>query len=284
MCYLDTRQSKCWGRNVYGQLGLGHGNAIGDNELPSSIGTIDFGEEDGMMLEVQKISSGNSFSCALLSNEKVKCWGRNQYGQLGLGHTNTIGDNELLISQQAIALREEAIDVSVGSDSACALLKSGQLQCWGRNQYGQLGLGHTNTIGDDETLEDLLFVTTGGDESLIYSRFSISSISPEILSPIQFDASPSVSKNEVSSYSWDFEDGLTQIGKSVTQSFTSVGPRKVKLTVTDRLGNSSFQEKTIVVEPAVRRLIMTDHQLFKMEKNKAIFFDLKPAQHGEIFP
>jgi hypothetical protein len=30
-------------------------------------------------------------------------------------------------------------------------LADANIRCWGRNDYGQLGYGHTDTIGDDET-------------------------------------------------------------------------------------------------------------------------------------
>jgi hypothetical protein len=33
------------------------------------------------------------FSCAVLQNRQIKCWGNNTYGQLGLGDTNNRGDN-----------------------------------------------------------------------------------------------------------------------------------------------------------------------------------------------
>jgi hypothetical protein len=37
-----------------------------------------------------------------------------------------------------------AISVSVGDEDACALLNTGHIDCWGRNNYGQLGNGSTN--------------------------------------------------------------------------------------------------------------------------------------------
>jgi alpha-tubulin suppressor-like RCC1 family protein len=38
------------------------------------------------------ISAGGEHTCALLDDDSVKCWGRNQYGQLGLGDTSNRGD------------------------------------------------------------------------------------------------------------------------------------------------------------------------------------------------
>lgn len=39
------------------------------------------------------LALGSSFSCALLDNGAVKCWGFNNGGQLGLGDVSNRGDN-----------------------------------------------------------------------------------------------------------------------------------------------------------------------------------------------
>ena len=39
------------------------------------------------------IACGGSYMCALLDGGSVKCWGYNYYGQLGVGHTNAVGDS-----------------------------------------------------------------------------------------------------------------------------------------------------------------------------------------------
>jgi alpha-tubulin suppressor-like RCC1 family protein len=147
---------KCWGQNLYGQLGLGHTNAIGDDELPSSISTINLGAK------VKDVSAGTFHTCALLEEGEVKCWGRNEAGQLGLGHTDSIGDDEDLSGLAAIPLKDKATKIYSGSAYNCALLENKNIQCWGNNLFGQLGLGHTDNFGDDETIDTLGYVSTGG--------------------------------------------------------------------------------------------------------------------------
>ncbi len=105
------------------------------------------------------ISGGGQFACALLYGGRIKCWGQNTDGQLGLGDTSTRGSNP---SQMGPAL--PAVDlgtgrtaraVSAGISHACAILDDGSVKCWGANANGQLGLGDSaprgktaNTMGD----------------------------------------------------------------------------------------------------------------------------------------
>ena len=39
------------------------------------------------------IFAGFNHTCALLDNADVKCWGNNQYGQLGIGNAVNMGDD-----------------------------------------------------------------------------------------------------------------------------------------------------------------------------------------------
>lgn len=41
------------------------------------------------------IDAGFFHTCAVTNTNEVRCWGNNDGGQLGLGHTNKIGDDEI---------------------------------------------------------------------------------------------------------------------------------------------------------------------------------------------
>jgi alpha-tubulin suppressor-like RCC1 family protein len=148
---MSTGNVRCWGSNGHGQLGLGHYNDIGDNEALLSSATVDVG---GKVLQV---SADDGHTCALLSTGDIKCWGLNGNGQLGLGNTanaattNTPGTTTVNLDGNS------AYQITTGGKTSCALLANGKARCWGRNQYGMLGLGHTTDVGrTTQTTYDVL--------------------------------------------------------------------------------------------------------------------------------
>jgi alpha-tubulin suppressor-like RCC1 family protein len=91
----------------------------------------------------------NAGPCARLDTGDVRCWGLGDTGALGLGGTDEIGDDELPDAIDPIALGGAAVHQHSDGIHACAVLEGGWLRCWGLNNYGQLGLGDTEWIGDD---------------------------------------------------------------------------------------------------------------------------------------
>ncbi|MFO7566920.1 MAG: hypothetical protein R6X02_30025 [Enhygromyxa sp.] len=165
---LEDGKVRCWGRNDRGQLGYGNTDNIGDDELPSSIVPVPIVPQ-GIPndAEVVDIALGHSHTCALFSTGDVLCWGDNFYGQLGQGNTTVVGDNETLATLSAIKLGGDAVALALGKHHTCALLDDGDLKCWGRNLYGQLGLGHIAHIGDDELPLDVPPIELGGEATSI---------------------------------------------------------------------------------------------------------------------
>ena len=150
---LDDSSVKCWGRNDYGQLGRGDTEQIGDQagELGDNPGfkAVNLGPT----LKAKAITAGKYYTCALLDNDDIKCWGDNRYGALGIGDTNHRGDNAGEMGDALprvdfeIGLKAKAI--SAGKyHHTCALLDDNSVKCWGYNGYGDLGLGTTASIGD----------------------------------------------------------------------------------------------------------------------------------------
>ncbi len=160
---LEGGGLRCWGRNDKGQLGYGHTENIGDDEDPDAVGTVPLmpqGVPDGT--PVIDLALGEGHSCVLYEGGDVLCWGDNFYGQIGQGTTTTIGDNETLATLFPISLGGDATGLALGKHHSCATLEGGELKCWGRNLYGQLGNGNIEHIGDDELPSSIDPVVLGG--------------------------------------------------------------------------------------------------------------------------
>lgn len=142
---MESGTIRCWGTGQNGRLGYGHTNNIGVTEVPSSVVALDFGRH------VISLSAGTEHSCVLLEDLSLSCWGRGQYGQLGYGNISNVGDTQPATNAGPISLGGQVSEIVVGGNHSCAILESGKLRCWGNNSHGQLGYGHTENIGDNQT-------------------------------------------------------------------------------------------------------------------------------------
>jgi alpha-tubulin suppressor-like RCC1 family protein len=138
---LESGAVRCWGRNAHGQLGQGHTLPIGDDETPASVASVNTGSP------ALQLATGAEHTCALLSPGVLKCWGRNESGQLGRGNTASLSSPPATPVNLGGSM---VFQLATGAWHTCALLNSGEPRCWGRNTHGQLGLGHTYNLGDDE--------------------------------------------------------------------------------------------------------------------------------------
>jgi alpha-tubulin suppressor-like RCC1 family protein len=129
-CALKSNGSvSCWGSNANGD--------IGDGAVSSAIRTTPV--QVANLSEVVSLAKGFGHTCALINDGTVKCWGLNDWGQLGDG---TKLNRSLATAVLGIT---NAVSISAGDQHTCALLANGSVNCWGRNDDGQLGLG--NLIG-----------------------------------------------------------------------------------------------------------------------------------------
>ena len=117
---------RCWGTNYVGQLG--DGTTAGLSELPKPVQGI---------ANAVGLAVGGFHNCALLSDRTVKCWGRNQDGQVGNGdNTTDVRAPNLPVSGLA-----SVAAITAGGYHSCALMPDSSVRCWGRNTRGQLGDG-----------------------------------------------------------------------------------------------------------------------------------------------
>lgn len=162
-CILDTSsQVRCWGSAFLGSLGYGNNESIGDNELPAAAGTVEIGAT------AIQVTAGLSHTCAVLSDGRVRCWGFNSSGQLGIGSVQPIGDDELPDTTTPLSFGVGAVKVVTGWLSTCTLFEDGTVRCWGRGEDGTLGRGDGSeeAVGDDESVINVEPVDLGGARAI----------------------------------------------------------------------------------------------------------------------
>lgn len=134
---LSSGAVKCWGNNGSGELGTGSASGpetCGGSSSGFSCSTtpVDVtGLTDAVSIAA---GSTSSHTCVITSSKKAMCWGDNTYGQLGNG---TMTDSATPV--EVTGLNGNTETISVGGSHTCALLSSGGVKCWGKNDYGQLG-------------------------------------------------------------------------------------------------------------------------------------------------
>ncbi len=117
---------QCWGENGSGQLGNGETTF---SATPVSVVGIS---------NAVAVTVGNNHTCALLLPGDVKCWGGDNVDSKGvLGNGTNVGS---LVPITAAGI-VNAVAIAAGNEHTCAVLVSGSLRCWGRNDVGQLGSG-----------------------------------------------------------------------------------------------------------------------------------------------
>jgi len=80
----------------------------------------------GLTSGVTKVAASNGFhTCVLMTGGTVKCWGFNEYGQIGDG-TTTPRPTAVTVSGLT-----NATDISLGVYYSCALTSAGGVKCWG---------------------------------------------------------------------------------------------------------------------------------------------------------
>lgn len=118
----DAGRVWCWGSNSSGQLG----NESRDNR--ASPVPVDVNGE-----VVESVSAGVFHTCVVTQQSKIKCWGSNEFGQLGDGgNIDTSRPVDVGISSN------RAKSVHCGQAHTCSVLSDGRVLCWGSNENGRL--------------------------------------------------------------------------------------------------------------------------------------------------
>ena len=125
---------QCWGSNAAGQLG--NGTTITSN-VPVQVTGLVSGVIEVEASRTDRTNVDTLSSCALLANGTVRCWGDGSRGQLGRGDT-TDSTTPVQVETSAGVPLANVTQIAAGINHFCAI-SAGNLFCWGRNDFGQIG-------------------------------------------------------------------------------------------------------------------------------------------------
>jgi len=143
---LANGEVKCFGWGLYGRLGTGAVESVGDDagEMPPvAVPTAEPAVE---------VAAGFNHTCVRSITGAVSCWGEANGGKLGLGDREDLGDEPGELPAGAalsVGPTLPAVRLVTGGSRVCAIDCAGGLRCWGLNGNGALGLGEPGHVGDD---------------------------------------------------------------------------------------------------------------------------------------
>ncbi|HUT53765.1 MAG TPA: hypothetical protein VM658_10260 [bacterium] len=113
---------------------------------------------------IADISTGSNFVCAMLADGRTKCWGSNQYGELGDGRGGTGVSSDVPVSVYGVS---DAVALCSGYRFSCVVDSGGWVHCWGKNDRGELGNG---TLNDSLFPQPALWVENAVDVTCGYEH------------------------------------------------------------------------------------------------------------------
>jgi alpha-tubulin suppressor-like RCC1 family protein len=143
---LDDHRVKCWGINQSCSLGNGDGDVLSYGYSEGTMGDQLPYVDIGAGRTALAIAAHGYTVCVLRDDRTVKCWGNNSNGQVGIDSAAfSIGCSAAQTGDAGIVpLGEKDVTaIYVGNTHVCALHESGEVNCWGDNDSGQLGVGNT---------------------------------------------------------------------------------------------------------------------------------------------
>ena len=138
---------------------LGSASDVGGMpDVEDQVGEVEFISENGNPCSpIVQIATGRTHVIALDTTGKIYSWGRNDFGQLGLGQTrqievpkldsygrkHAVNEDQIITIQdrpaQIKALKDKQIcQIYAGDQQSFAVTRDGEVFAWGNNKYKQL--------------------------------------------------------------------------------------------------------------------------------------------------
>ncbi len=144
-CVLrDDGAVRCWGWGDLGQLGGATTTTCGAQSRPFQCSQGPAAVPS--LSSVAALSAGRYHTCAAGEDGVVRCFGRNDNGQVGVAPSNqttcsSFPDTFPCLRTPTEAAVSASTALSLGDYHACAVTRAGEVRCWGWNPFGQLGDG-----------------------------------------------------------------------------------------------------------------------------------------------
>jgi alpha-tubulin suppressor-like RCC1 family protein len=134
---LGSGKVMCWGNNEYDTLGTGTTDKF--SATPQPVLGLD---------DVVTMSTTGAYSCAVISDGSLKCWGERRSNVFSALPASTD-----LTTPTAIPNVDDAVAVATSDSRICIIDRGGDVWCWGSGQYGQLGNGDASLLESDTPVQ-----------------------------------------------------------------------------------------------------------------------------------
>jgi alpha-tubulin suppressor-like RCC1 family protein len=150
----DDDQVVCWGLNNHtGQLGA---PTFNDLRSPNAL-LVD------NVSDATRVATGQDHSCALRKGGTMRCWGANDFGQVGFGTPAPAIAEKIAKDVPGIT---DAVALSLGDQRTCIVHATGKVSCWGNNPNGALGAGAADAGTYSVTPVEVAGITDAEDVAL----------------------------------------------------------------------------------------------------------------------
>ncbi|NOU31406.1 MAG: hypothetical protein HOO96_26200 [Polyangiaceae bacterium] len=152
-CAISAGSVKCWGSNSSGILASGTSVVDVRGDAPGEMGAALPRALLGTVGSAVALFGGYRSMCARFDDGRLKCWGVNDTGQLGLGDLQNRGNDVAGLGNFLpfvdLGSGRAVTHMDMGRDSACAALDNGAVKCWGRH-HGSYPVGIMDEVLGDE--------------------------------------------------------------------------------------------------------------------------------------